>query len=173
MLITSDIQKTIGASNQEADMLGFIAHVLTNSNPGWISDVGDGSGAWGVSQKWHGVVTPRDSVPLQAAQALGVLRGLTANMGAIDDWPGPVCYYAALLRLWWHPGDMAIITQYRHVQGQYPTASQLGWPDSTAKSWIGITSRAAQAVKTYWPWVLAGLAGLGLSIYLLSRRKSK
>lgn len=170
-LIDSTLRKTIGANASETDLLNFIAESISHSNPTYASDIGDGSGAWGVSQRWYGVVTPRDSVPAQAAQALGVLRERSARVGSVDDWPGAVCYYTAMLALWWEPGLVDSILSYKDTHGDYPTADAMQWDDSKARAWIGVTSRLAEVASKHWIWLLVGVAGLGVAIWLIARHK--
>ncbi len=173
MLVTNEIQQTIGATNLETDILNFLANTLTGNDPQWSSDVGDGSGAWGVSERWYGVVTPRDSVLAQAGQALIVLRFTMGNLGSIDEWPGPVCFYSAVLKLWWFPGEIGKIRDYKALHGVYPRASDLGWDDMAAKRWFVVSGSGgvADVVKNNWPWIVAGLAVAALVLWLLVKGK--
>lgn len=170
-LIDSTLRKTIGANASETDLLNFIAQSVSGSYPAWMSDVGDGSGAWGVSQRWYGVVTPRDSVPLQAAQALAVLRERSAQVGSVDDWPGVVCYYTAILALWWNPGLVGDIQSYKDTHGKNPTAEALHLDDAKARAWVGVTGRLADVAARHWIWVVLGAAGFGLGLWFVARSK--
>lgn len=170
-MITKTIQATIGATNLERDLLNFLADTLTNNNPAWSSEQGDGSGAWAVSQRWYGVVTPRTNVLAQAGQGLRVLREKTLALGDADEWPGLACYYTAVLRLWWEPGLIALVNEYRDIHGKYPTSDELGWDSTAAKSWIGITKSVVLAVKENWILVLVCLVGIGFAIWLLTKGK--
>jgi hypothetical protein len=169
-MINKVLQSTIGSSALETDLLNFLADTLTKNNSEWSSTDGDGSGAWGVSQRWYGVLTPRESVPLQAAQALNVLRERTANLGNIDAWPGLVCYYSAVLHLWWYPSDSILLQDYLADRGSYPSVESLGWSTQEAKNWIGVGDSLLAAAKENWIWLAGGFALLCIGLWLLVKK---
>lgn len=170
MIINETIQVAIGASNFEADILNFLADTLTKNNQNWTSSQGDGSGAWGVSQKWYGIVTPADSIPMQSAQALNILREISPKLGPPESWPGLVCYYSAILRLWWFPSDLILINDWRDQKGVYPKMSDLHWSSSEASAWLGFTGSVIKSIKANWILWSLGLVGLAVGIYLVTRK---
>jgi len=171
MIVTKEIKATIGATTLEADLLNFLADTLTKNNPSWLSSVGDGSGAWGVSQKWYGVLTPRDSVQLQAAQALEILREMIPKISPLDDWPGKICYYSAVLKLWWYPAEIAKILEWKDTHDdQYPSMDNMHWSKSEAVAWFGVYGQLIESVKENWIWWAIGTVGLAIGIYLLARK---
>jgi len=162
--IPKDTLQQVGASPFEADLLQFLSHVLTHSDPSWFSSDGDGSGAWAVSQKWFGIITPRENLTLQAAEALRVLRERTSSLGEPDDWPCLPSYYTAVLVSWWDPEQSKRAYDFFKSRKAWPIAGMMGWDDSKARDWLSLASKATRL--PWWGWLLWGL-GLVASVATL------